>query len=120
MKRQIRLGVFETNSSSQHTLTIMDENEFEKYYHDSYDDDMYWDRYAEKFVSKDELIEEFDIKFSSDKRFNEYPDREKIDFMLENYVFYNDDEDCSEVIIKQIDMGDGTKKYAVSRYTWEY
>lgn len=30
MKRQIRLGVYETNSSSTHSLTICSEEEFEQ------------------------------------------------------------------------------------------
>ena len=124
MKKQIRFGVFETNSSSQHTLTILDENEFKKYFHDSYDENMYWDKYAEKFISKTELIKRFNEYYSKkyyslDKEFCEYTDEEKIEFMLENQAFYNDDEDCSEVITKEIDMSDGTKKYAISRYTWE-
>lgn len=31
MKRQIRLGVYETNSSSTHSLTICSEEEFEQW-----------------------------------------------------------------------------------------
>lgn len=31
MKRQIRLGVFETNSSSQHTLSVMTKEQYEKW-----------------------------------------------------------------------------------------
>jgi len=31
MKRQIRFGVFETNSSSMHSLTIVSEEEFERF-----------------------------------------------------------------------------------------
>jgi len=34
MKRQIRFGVFETNSSSVHSLTIVNEKEFERFKND--------------------------------------------------------------------------------------
>ena len=34
MKRQIRFGVFETNSSSVHSLTIVSKEEYEKFKND--------------------------------------------------------------------------------------
>ena len=126
MKKQIRFGVFETNSSSQHTLTIMSEEEFKEYTQNSYNLEMYWDRYNEKYISKEELIKEFNIKISylpneirKLRKFDKYTDEQKIDFMLENYAFYNDEGECAEVITKEINMPDGTKSYAISRYTWE-
>ena len=50
MKRQIRVGVFETNSSSTHSLTMCSEEEFEKWVAG----EIFFDKYADKFVeSKD-------------------------------------------------------------------
>lgn len=46
MKRQIRRGVFETNSSSTHSLTMCDEETFEKWK----SGDLVFDKYAEEFI----------------------------------------------------------------------
>ena len=47
MKRQVRQGVFETNSSSTHSLTICTENEYDKWKKGELLFD-YWD---DKFVN---------------------------------------------------------------------
>lgn len=47
MKRQIRRGVFETNSSSTHSLTMCDEETFEKWK----SGDLLYDKYAEEFIN---------------------------------------------------------------------
>lgn len=50
MKRQIRLGVFETNSSSVNTLMIMSAKEY-KDFMDKWDDpDWFWDNYEDCWV----------------------------------------------------------------------
>ena len=55
--RTVRKGLFETNSSSVHSLTIVTEDKY-----NSWGDDVYFDRYSEKFLSfeevKQELIED--------------------------------------------------------------
>ena len=46
MKRQIRCGVFETNSSSVHTLTICDLDTYEKWING----ELLFDKWSEKFI----------------------------------------------------------------------
>ena len=63
---QIRRNVFETNSSSTHSLTICSKDE----YQDWVDGKCYWYRWNETFVSKEEVEEKF--KKSSYDDFDEY------------------------------------------------
>ena len=53
MKRTIRRGVFETNSSSVHSLTICTESEYEAWE----DGSMVFDNWEEKLIPKDEIEE---------------------------------------------------------------
>lgn len=62
MKRQVRCGVFETNSSMTHALTICTEEEYEKWqngelllHHD-------W-RNGDKFVPNEEVPKDADMKY---------------------------------------------------------
>ena len=55
MKRQIRFGVFETNSSSVHSLTIVSKEEYEKFKNDELR--MSW---------KSKLIDSSDPEFDGD------------------------------------------------------
>ena len=60
MKRQIRFGVFETNSSSVNTLMIMSAKEYEDFMKKWYDQDWVWDRYADCWVYyEDRLNDEY-------------------------------------------------------------
>lgn len=63
---QIRRNVFETNSSSTHSLTICSKDE----YQDWVDGKCYWSRWNENFVSNEEVEEKF--KKSSYDDFDEY------------------------------------------------
>lgn len=54
MKRQIRCGVFESNSSSTHTLTICSEAEFEAWRKG----EVLFDRWSDKFVALYEMSED--------------------------------------------------------------
>lgn len=53
MKRQIRLGVFETNSSSTHTLTICSKSDFEKWKRG----ELLLDEYSDKFIDVEKVSE---------------------------------------------------------------
>jgi len=64
--KQIRLGVFETNSSSTHSLTICTKAQFD----DWTSGKLYFDRDNEKFVSKDDVTQE-DIE-DHDRRFQTF------------------------------------------------
>lgn len=63
---QIRRNVFETNSSSTHSITICTEDEYEMWKRG----EVYWSRYSEGFVSKEEVEKEFNKSRHDD--FNDY------------------------------------------------
>ena len=54
MKRQIRRGVFETNSSSTHSIVICSEEEYKKWVKG----ELMFDSWEECFVGKKELSDE--------------------------------------------------------------
>lgn len=54
MKRQIRRGIFETNSSSVHSLTMCSDKEYKKWERG----EILFNKYEEKFGTKEEFIEE--------------------------------------------------------------
>lgn len=55
MKIQIRRGVFETNSSSVHSLTICTEAEYNAWARG----EVYFDKWNECFITKDKIPESF-------------------------------------------------------------
>ena len=55
MKRQVRRGVFETNSSSVHSLTMCSKSEYDEFEKGN----MYIERWGSRIYSKEELIENF-------------------------------------------------------------
>lgn len=69
MKRQIRRGVFETNSSSVHSLTMCTQSDYEKWKDGEFIYD-YWDG---KLISTDESDDDYDEgRYYTYDRFNEY------------------------------------------------
>ena len=58
MKKQIRVGVFETNSSMTHALTICTEEEYEKWQNG----EIFWDNFNDRMETKtrEELMKEFE------------------------------------------------------------
>lgn len=55
MKRQVRRGVFETNSSSVHSLTMCSKSEYDEFEKGN----MYIKRWGSSLYTKEELIEKF-------------------------------------------------------------
>lgn len=55
MKRQVRRGVFETNSSSTHSITMCSESEFSEFEKGN----MYIEKWGSDLYTKEELIEKF-------------------------------------------------------------
>ena len=53
--RTIRIGTFETNSSSTHSITMCMESEFLKWKNG----EMYWNRWNDELVTKETVEEEF-------------------------------------------------------------
>lgn len=69
MKRQIRRGVFETNSSSCHSLTMCTQSDYDRWKNGEliYD---YWDG---KLIPIDELDDDYDEgRYYTYDRFNDY------------------------------------------------
>jgi hypothetical protein len=54
MKKQIRRGVFETNSSSVHSITMCSQDEYSKWVNG----DLIFDKDSENFITKEEAIKE--------------------------------------------------------------
>lgn len=52
--RTVRLGTFETNSSSTHSITMCMESDYEKWKNG----EMYWHRWNDELVSKEEVEKE--------------------------------------------------------------
>lgn len=77
MKRTIRYGVFETNSSSTHSLCICTEDEYERWKNG----ELLFDSYREEFTS-----EKFDYWDEPNKTFDEYWDDEYLEPFEEEYV----------------------------------
>lgn len=74
MKRQVRFGVWESNSSSTHSLTMVSKEEYEKWENGEY---YMCDGYL---VSYEEIVKEYE-----DKKF-EY---ETIEDFMNDYSYYN-------------------------------
>lgn len=70
MKRQIRRGVFETNSSSTHSLTMCSGDEYDKWKNGKV---LFW-QWQDKFAAKEDIIEELQnarYRYSNELK---YPD----------------------------------------------
>lgn len=70
MKRQIRHGVFETNSSSTHSLTMCSEEEYDKWVRG----ELMYDRYSDKLVEMKIEITEHD-KAEAKKQYERKKDK---------------------------------------------
>lgn len=70
MKRQVRRGVFETNSSSVHSLTMCSSDEYEKWKNEEI---LFWQD-ENKFATKQEIIEELKQARWSYNNSLKYPD----------------------------------------------
>ena len=80
----IRKGTFETNSSSTHSITMCKESDFDKWKNG----EMYWDRWNESLVSKEEVEKE--MAKLKEEFISEHPDYDKDDIdweeKLEDYL----------------------------------
>jgi hypothetical protein len=67
MKRQVRLGVFETNSSMTHALTMCTDSEYCKWKND----EVYWQKWSDNFITVEEVKKNFALD-SDYADFDEY------------------------------------------------
>ena len=68
MKRNVRFGVFETNSSSMHSLTIVSKEEFDKFKRG----ELIWDNCCDELVEKTEDLDEDDYQTYEDLGYGQY------------------------------------------------
>lgn len=137
MKTQIRYKTFETNSSSQHTLTLMLKEDYLKQEREMdkkrYDPDWFWDTWNNEWISKNDIILKGRINswFKKDyesgrwgkiKDFIDLTDDEIFDFYANRFEyarFAHSDDDVGDSIIKELTTPSGDVVVAVSRYISE-
>lgn len=123
MKTQIRYGVFETNSSSTHTLTILNDAEYEQLIKDTNDPTKYWKK--DKYV---DLVEEFDYLYNNHlfpmyvetDIYNVHSDEDKIQYMLKNFDYRDSYTEAVNVVEKTVDLPNGNKLHIISRFGYDY
>lgn len=89
MKTSVRRGVFETNSSSTHSLTLCSQNEYNKWKEGELV--LNW---RDKFITREEAIKELKENswFQDHKsKYFDWNDRELVDETLSKYEFYTYD-----------------------------
>lgn len=82
MKRQVRLGVFETNSSMTHALTMCTDSEYQKWI----DGELYWVRWDDRFESVTEVDKDFDKDNFESDYYDSYEEMRR----SEGYYTYDD------------------------------
>ena len=86
MKKQIRRGVFETNSSSVHSLTMCSSEEYEKWENGEF---LYWSD-EDKFGTREDIIEEMkNMRYSWNNELR-YPNVNWEDEDEVNDIFYDE------------------------------
>ena len=68
MKRQVRIGVFETNSSMTHALTMCSDSEYQKWRNG----ELYWCKWEDGFISAEEVDAECRPTYDSDDNHDDY------------------------------------------------
>lgn len=137
MKTQIRYKTFETNSSSQHTLTLMLKEDYlkqeQKVDKKRYDPNWFWDTWNNKWISKDDIVQMakdsfgFKIDYESGrwenlKSFADLTDNEIFDFYANRFHyarFTHSDDDVGDSIVKELTTPNGDVVVAVSQYISE-
>ncbi len=137
MKTQIRYKTFETNSSSQHTLTLMLKEDYLKQEREAdkkrYDSDWFWDTWGNRWIFKDDIIQQgrenswfkkdceagrwgnskVFVDLSDDEIFNLYANK----FQYGRFV--ESDDVVGDSIIKELTTPSGDVVVAVSQYISE-
>ena len=134
MKTQIRYKTFETNSSSQHTLTLMLKEDYLKQEREAdkkrYDPDWFWDTWHNGWLFKDDIVQmakdSFGFKrdyesgrWGKSKDFIDLTDNEIFDFYANRFQyarFAHSDDDVGDSIIKELTTPSGDVVVAVSQY----
>lgn len=112
MKRQIRLGVFETNSSSTHSLTMCSKEEYEKWESGELMLNENWN-IKKQFITREDAIEYL-------KSQGYYDEEDDLDEVLRDYEFYTSDyyleSDYLEVFSSTYKTSGGEEVVAFGKY----
>lgn len=137
MKRQIRRGVFETNSSSTHSLTICTEEEFEQWKEGK----LLFNKYNNTHFVKANKLSDYDKKCAAqhyednkDEFFKDWSDLSQSEkekyytkYAKENYIANEDDEtyeewrhdDYLEIFVSKYTSKSGDKIVAFGKYGYD-
>lgn len=112
MKRQIRRGVYETNSSSTHSISMCSEETYDKWCNNKL---LYWE-WQDKFGTKDDIIEELKDEYPNVDWSNE----DKVhDIFEDNGIKTSDeyfDDEYLEIFEKTYTTSNGEKVVAFGKY----
>ena len=114
MKRQVRRGVFETNSSSVHSITMCSSEEYQKWIDGKL---LYW-RDKKKFGVREDIIEEMqDISWLEDTNWEDEDEVNDVfsDKGVETYEEFFD-EDWYETFVDSYTTPNGEKVVAFGYY----
>lgn len=137
MKTQIRYKTFETNSSSQHTLTLMLKEDYLKQEREAdkkrCDPNWFWDTWGNRWISKDDIIQQAKKnnwfkkdcevgRWGNTKTFNDLSDGEIFNLYVnksQKYRFIETDEGMGDKIMKELRTPSGETVIAISQYISE-
>lgn len=93
MKKQIRRGVFETNSSSVHSLTMCTESEYDRWESGEL---LYWEC-RDGFYTKEDILKK--LKLDKDYIFEDWDDENRVrEIFQREHIYtseqYFDDKEC--------------------------
>lgn len=91
MKKQVRRGVFETNSSSVHSLTMCSQDEYSKWEKG----EILFHKWNDEFKTRQEIIEELKTKTMWSSNELRYPDvdwenEEEVDGIISDEGYYTE------------------------------
>lgn len=118
---QTRFGVFETNSSSTHSLILCDDETYKKFLNE----EIFIDWKEEEFVTLDDLRDAAKKAIDPDDRWHtKYPTPQEIDMMhpyeligvLEEWCLHYGAENCGCGIHREMMIPSGEKVHALSEY----
>lgn len=117
MKKQIRFGIFETNSSSTHSLSMCSKDDFENWKLGR----LYFNTNSETFSTREEVTEELKDRFWD--CVVDWVNEEKVDeFIDSSETFYTYDDffqnDSYETFCKEREFG-GASVVAFGYYGWD-
>lgn len=112
MKIQIRRGVFETNSSSVHSITVCSQDDYDKWIKG----DMVYDSIENILISKEQCIETYcpDINPADQDSINEA----LLEEGLETFEKYHDDDLGFDFFKKDFTTPNGEKIKVFGYYGW--